>query len=150
MNEALIETWQIHDRIHRFLLDGIADEALDSALFPRGRTVRDLFAHIHNVRLMWLQTAAPDLQEPLTKLEKGNGVDRSTLAEALEASGAAIATLIGRGDRVKGFKPHTTAFVGYLISHESHHRGQIEWALRHAGHGLTDKTSYGLWEWGVR
>ena len=25
-----------------------------------------------------------------------------------------------------------------------------EWALRHAGHALSDKTSYNLWEWGVR
>jgi hypothetical protein len=54
------------------------------------------------------------------------------------------------GGRIKGFKPHATAFVGYLISHESHHRGQIEWALRYGGFPLDDKTSYGLWEWGVR
>jgi uncharacterized damage-inducible protein DinB len=150
MNEALIETWQIHDRIHQFLLDGMTDEGLEAALFPKGRTVRDLLAHIHNVRLMWLQSAAPDLLEGLSKLEKGNGADRVALASALEASGVAIANLIGRGDKVKGFKPHTTAFVGYLISHESHHRGQIEWAIRSAGQGLSDKTSYGLWEWGVR
>lgn len=151
--EPLVETWMIHDRIHRYLLDAIPDEHLGDALFPKGRTVADLFGHIHNVRLMWLKSAAPERLEGLEKLERG-GVDRAALAAALTGSGAQIAALIGdaaAGDgRIKGFKPHVTAFVGYLISHESHHRGQIEWALRHAGHALSDKTSFGLWEWGTR
>ena len=51
---------------------------------------------------------------------------------------------------MKGFKPHVTAFAGYLISHESHHRGQIVWTLKDAGHPVDQKTSFGLWEWGVR
>jgi uncharacterized damage-inducible protein DinB len=55
-----------------------------------------------------------------------------------------------QGGKVKNFKPHVSAFVGYLISHESHHRGQIEIALRQAGQPISDKASYGLWEWGVR
>jgi uncharacterized damage-inducible protein DinB len=145
----LIETWQIHNRVHLFLLEEITEEALESQLFPRGRTVRDLFAHIHNVRLMWLKSAAPELLENLEKLEKEAKPDKNSVQLALKASGAAIETLL-ENSKVKGFKPHATAFLGYLISHESHHRGQIEWALRHAGHTLTDKTSYGLWEWEVR
>jgi len=42
------------------------------------------------------------------------------------------------------------AFLGYLISHESRHRGQIEYALRVAGHPLSDKVSYDHWEWRIR
>ena len=41
---------------------------------------------------------------------------------------------------MKGFKPHATAFLGYLISHESHHRGQIGWTLKQSGHPLDQKT----------
>jgi uncharacterized damage-inducible protein DinB len=149
----LTETWQINNRVMLFLLEGTADDGLEAALFPRGRTVRDLFAHVHNVRLMWLKSAAPDLLDHLEKLEKDPKSSSEVLATSLTASGEAIATLIERGiedGKIKGFKPHPTAFVGYLLSHEAHHRGQIEWALRHAGHALTDKTSYGLWEWGTR
>lgn len=149
----LTETWKINSRIVLYLLEGTTNEGLEAALFPKGRTVRDLFAHVHNVRLMWLKSAAPDLGEGLEKLEKVSPADRATLAAALTTSGDALATLIERGitdGRVKGFKPHPTAFVGYIISHESHHRGQIEWILRHAGHPISDKTSFGLWEWGVR
>jgi uncharacterized damage-inducible protein DinB len=53
-------------------------------------------------------------------------------------------------NRIKGFKPHVVAFLGYLISHESHHRGQAGRALKLSGHPLDQKTAFGLWEWGVR
>jgi uncharacterized damage-inducible protein DinB len=53
-------------------------------------------------------------------------------------------------NRIKGFKRHVVAFLGYLISHESHHRGQAGWALKLSGHPLDQKTAFGLWEWGVR
>jgi uncharacterized damage-inducible protein DinB len=48
------------------------------------------------------------------------------------------------------FTPHVVAFLGYVISHESHHRGQAGWALKLSGHPLDQKTAFGLWEWGVR
>jgi uncharacterized damage-inducible protein DinB len=153
MEEQLIETWQIHDRINRYLLDAIPDDALASVLAPKHRTVYQLFAHLHNVRLMWLKSAAPELLAELAKLEGETG-DRAALATALEASGQAIAALLRKalsaGGKVKGFKPHAVAFLGYLISHESHHRGQIGWTLKNTGHRLDQKTAYGLWEWGVR
>lgn len=146
----LIETWLIHNRIHRYLLDAIHDEALKTKL-AKGKAVDAQFAHIHNVRLMWLKPAAPDLLEGLEKLEDPT---RQEIEAALEASGQKIAELIERaeanGGKVKNFKPHVTAFVGYLIAHEANHRGHIEIALRQAGTPITDKAMYGLWEWGVR
>ena len=149
----LCETWAIHQRIHLYLLAALPEEALAASLTPRGRNVSALFAHIHAVRLMWLKSAAPDLLEGLAKLEAGNATV-AQLADALTASGNAIEQLARRGleagGKIKGFKPHAIAFLGYLIAHESHHRGQIEWALKHAGHPLPDNISYGLWEWGTR
>jgi uncharacterized damage-inducible protein DinB len=153
VDEQLVETWNIHDRINRYLLAAVPAEALDGALGAKHRTVYKLFAHIHNVRLMWLQAAAPELMKGLSKLE-GDKPDKAGLEKALKASGKAIEELVRKaaaaGGKVKGFKPHVTAFVGYLISHESHHRGQIGWTLKTTGHPLDQKTSYGLWEWGVR
>ena len=152
--EMLIESWSIHNRIHLYLLESIPDESMSAAMGGRGRTVFDLFAHIHNVRLMWLKPAAPDLLEGLEKIEPKSGIIREQLASALTSSSAAVEKLLrrslGDGAKVKGFKPHAPAFLAYLISHESHHRGQIEWALKSAGAPLSDKVSYGLWEWGVR
>ncbi len=154
MEDPLFETWLIHNRINLYLLDAIADEALGATLNGKGRSVRDQFAHVHNVRLMWLKSAAPELLEGLEKLESKVDHDRSKLRTALEASGQAVAALlqkaIASGGKVKGFKPHATAFLGYLISHESHHRGQVGWTLKHSAHPLDQKTAFGLWEWGVR
>lgn len=79
--------------------------------------------------------------------------DHDLLASSLRASGEAIATLLTRGlesGRIKGFKPHATAFAGYLIAHESSHRGEIGVALTQSNHRLPDKIAYGLWEWGSR
>jgi uncharacterized damage-inducible protein DinB len=153
MEDQLIETWHIHDRINRYLLKAVPDDALGSALGPKHRTIYKLFAHMHNVRLMWLKAAAPELLSGLAKIEGETG-DKDALARALESSGEAIATLLRKslaaGGKVKGFKPHATAFLGYLISHESHHRGHIGWTLKNTGHPLDQKISYGLWEWGVR
>jgi uncharacterized damage-inducible protein DinB len=154
MEEKLLETWAVHDRINLYLLDSIPADALGASLGPKGRTVYDLFAHLHNVRLLWLKSAATDLLDGLEKLETKTAGDKAKLREALASSGRAIGALLGRAFaadyKIKGFKPHAVAFLGYLISHESHHRGQAGWALKFSGHPLDQKTSYGLWEWGVR
>ena len=150
MDDQLIETWKIHNRVNLYLLDAVPAEALGQSLSPKFRTVYQLFAHMHNVRLMWLKSAAPELLAGLEKLETKAVGDKAKLRSALEASGRAVEQLLRKasaaGCKVKGFKPHLTAFLGYLIAHESHHRGQIGWTLKQTGHLLDQKTSYGLWE----
>ena len=157
--EQVIDTWNIHNRINKYLLDAIAPAALSDVSASKGRSVGEQFAHIHNVRLMWLKSAAPDLlegpdkQEKPEKIEKEQATDKPLLLHSLDLSGLAIAELLRRGienGKIKGFKPHPLAFLGYLISHESYHRAEIGIILTQAGHPLDKKVSYGLWEWGVR
>ena len=153
-NNPLLETWAIHDRINRYLLEAIDSQSLSSHSASKGRSVGEQIAHLHNVRLMWLKSAAPELLEGLNKIENEQANDKKLLAKSLTESGKAIGALLEQsleaGGKVKGFKPHATAFLGYLISHESHHRGQIALTLKQAGKPLDKKISYGLWEWGVR
>jgi hypothetical protein len=61
-----------------------------------------------------------------------------------------LETALATGGKIKGFKPHAIGFLGYIISHESHHRGQIALTLKQAGHVLDKKVQFGIWEWGTR
>ncbi|HZJ43594.1 MAG TPA: DinB family protein [Pyrinomonadaceae bacterium] len=149
----LLDTWHISDRINLYMLDAVDPASLNSQSASKGRTVGEQFAHIHNVRLMWLKSAAPELLTGLNKLEKTEANNKNLLKKALTDSGKAIGVLLNQSSetgKVKGFKPHVGAFLGYLISHESHHRGQIALSLKQAGKPLDKKISFGLWEWGVR
>jgi len=151
--EPLLESFSIHNRINLYLLDGIPTAALNAEPPVKFRTIAKMFAHIHNVRLMWIKASAPELLEGLEKLD-GDTFDAKQLKAALTASGAAIEKLLAKAGtpegKIKNFKPHAAAFFGYIVSHESHHRGQIALVARLAGHPLDKKVSYGMWEWGVR
>jgi uncharacterized damage-inducible protein DinB len=147
--------WAIHGRIVLYVLDAIPSEALAGvSATSKGRRVGAQFAHLHNVRLMWLKSAAPALLVGLASIEAANTTDKDTLRQSLEASATAIATLLRQalefGGKIKGFKPHAAAFTGYLIAHESFHLGDIGVVLTQSGHPLDKKVAYGMWEWGVR
>ena len=94
MEGHLVETWQIHNRIHLYLLDAINDEALEASVNPKSRNVYSLFAHIHNVRLLWLKSAAADLRESVEKLETKPTGTLTQLKVSFIASGAAIESMI--------------------------------------------------------
>ena len=150
--QPFIEAWQIHNRINLYLLNAIEEAHLADISASKGRNVGEQFAHIHGVRLMWFKAAAPELLEGLAKIEKGS-ITKKLLAEELEKSSEVMCTLLAKGletGKIKGFKPHAAAFLGYFISHESHHRGQIMLALKQSGHPVDQKTQYGIWEWGSR
>src|SRR4051812_47213253 len=92
--DPLIDTWNIHNRINLYLLDGIQPEAFAADLAGKGRSVGEQFAHMHNVRLQWLQASAPDLIGSLTKIEKDQASNSAMLRKALEESGIGIASLL--------------------------------------------------------
>ncbi len=153
-DQQIFDSWAINNRINLYLLGAIPAEHLGDVLASKGREVGKQFAHIHNVRLMWLKSALPVELERSTKIDTEQPIDKTMLISALTESGESVGRLLEdaaeNGGKVKGFKPHLTAFVGYLTSHEAHHRSQAIIALKQSGHQLDKKVLYGIWEWGSR
>lgn len=148
----IIETWEINNKIDIYLLNAIEEAHLSSISSSKGRTVAEHFAHMHNVRLMWLKEAMPELLKTVEKIEREN-ITKKILSEQLNKSAIAISKMIEKAleeGKLKGFKPHPTAFLGYIISHESHHRGQIVLCMKQSGHSVDKKILFGLWEWGTK
>jgi uncharacterized damage-inducible protein DinB len=153
-HEQLTETFCINNRVNLYLLEAIPELHL-ADVYPgaKGRCVGKQWAHLHDVRLMWLKASAPALMAGLAKLEEAEALNKKALAKALIQSGKAIELLLEQAaptGKIKGFKPHATAFLGYLLAHEAHHRGQIMVILKQSGHMVDKKTQFGIWEWGVR
>jgi len=101
--------------------------------------------------VMWLKAVkAEEIPDQLDRTT----VTRSEASRALENSRHALSVVISRaltGDgRIKGFRPDVAGFLGYLIAHDAHHRGQITMLARQLGHPLPQKAMFGMWEWGVR
>src|SRR4029450_1231932 len=97
--KQLLETWEIHNRVNLYLLDAVEPAALVSLSASKGRTVGEQFAHIHNVRLMWLKSAAPELLAGLLKIEKELALEKKLLRKCLSESGEALKSLLGQSLR---------------------------------------------------
>jgi uncharacterized damage-inducible protein DinB len=78
--EQIIDSWNIHNRINLYVLEAVSVEALSGVSASKGRNVGEMIAHIHNVRLMWLKAARPELLEGLVKIEKEQAQDKSCSA----------------------------------------------------------------------
>ena len=151
--EQLVEAWHINNRVNLMLLDGISDTGLDSTLSTRGgRTVARQFAHIHDVRLGWLEVCARELAKNQTKIDKDGKITRALIKKRLRESADGIAALIEQAvkneGKVKAFRRSVVTLAGYFIAHEGHHRGNIMLTLKQTGHKVESSVQYGIWEWG--
>ncbi|MGZ8549328.1 MAG: DinB family protein [Chitinophagaceae bacterium] len=153
MKEQLLETWTINQRMNLFLINNTTDSGMQKWLNPRGgRSVFQQWIHLHNVRIQWLEIGAKDISFKYTVLASNIKVDKKALIRALEDSAEGITLLLSRswdnGGKVKGFKTGVIPLLGYFISHESHHRGNILLTLKQLGEKIPDEVKWGLWEWG--
>jgi uncharacterized damage-inducible protein DinB len=149
---ALLNGFAVNGRIDEYMIRNLPGEVW--RMPPpggKGRNIASIAAHMHNVRLMWLRAGGASATPE--KLE-GDAFSPEEAMEALSASAEALRGVIGAalaGDgRVKGFKPDVGGFVGYLIAHDAHHRGQISMLARQLGHPLPKSAGFGMWEWGTR
>jgi uncharacterized damage-inducible protein DinB len=151
LSEALLSAYDTNARINHYLLEHLPAEAWRAEPpGSKGREIAAVVAHMHNVRVMWLKATKGKVPEQLDRFT----VTPAQAKKALNASCAALSEVLkaslNADGRVKGFRPAIAGFLGYLIAHDAHHRGQITMLARQTGHPIPQKAMFGMWEWGVR
>jgi len=154
VKQAFLEAYAVNEQMNQMLLGAIDSRAWRAdPPGAKGRTIAAIFAHIHNVRHMWLVVSAKDLKFKVpAKLDRDKCTPKQAAA-ALASSAEAISKLLAAGLerddlRIKDFRPDVAGAFGYMIAHEAHHRGQICSLTRQVGFALDQKTQFGMWEWG--
>ncbi|MEQ8423649.1 MAG: DinB family protein [Cyclobacteriaceae bacterium] len=146
----VIETWKIHSSMNKKLLDGVNPENLKDHSCSEGRNVAEQFAHLHNVRVQWLNEITPESKTKLSEIGKDDALNKELLAKSLEESAQLVNKVLSEaltGDKKVSWPMSPVVFMGYLISHESHQRGQIILSLKQAGHPVGPNIAYGIWNW---
>jgi len=64
-----------------------------------------------------------------------------------ERIGKVLEEGIKKNGEIKGFKRGVVTLLGYFISHEGHHRGNILLTLKNCGYKIPDALKYGIWDW---
>jgi uncharacterized damage-inducible protein DinB len=151
--KSLLESFAINEKANQLLISNINEAAWEcDSPTGKGRSIADVATHIHHVRLMWLSAADKNAKVP-GKVSPV-GASQTQVLSALKASASAIEKLIQKAledpsGKVPNFRPDVVVFVGYLIAHDAHHRGQIAMMARQVGHPVQPRIGFGLWEWGT-
>jgi uncharacterized damage-inducible protein DinB len=153
IEQQIIDTWRVHQQSMVFMLKNIKDEAFGASLSTRGgRDVARQLAHVHNVRVSHVQSFAKKAGLPLAAFDKNDSPSKARLLEAFAQSGTAVEkyleqSIASGSGVVSNFKKGVVPLLGYLISHEAHHRGHAFLTMKKCGFPLPDELRWGVWDW---
>jgi uncharacterized damage-inducible protein DinB len=157
LREVLVESYAANERMNQIVLEYLDPGAWRARpAGTRGRTIADIFSHVHNIRRKWLRLSAPHLElpAPLDRARCTPEQARAALAESAARCGEMLADALS-GRRVTAFRrdglakpwPPGAAMAAYMLSHDAHHRGQVCMMAHQLGFPLPAKAGSEIWVW---
>jgi uncharacterized damage-inducible protein DinB len=151
MVDDVLEVWRVHDEINFWLLENIPEHGfaavplLKNGKPSSGRTVSRVFAHMHAVRRSHVTR---EFLKGIPRFETGASPERDDLLAAFHASSRGIEQRLARiiEERLRIKERGGLVLLGYLIAHDSHHRGQVLLALKQSGVRMPDEARFTIWE----
>jgi uncharacterized damage-inducible protein DinB len=157
--EVALEAYAVNERMNQLVIEHLAPGAW-RAKPPggKGRSIAAIFAHVHNIRRKWLRLSAPHLKlpAPLDRTRVTQKQARAALAESAARCSEMLADALARPPRrVKTFVrdgwarpwPAGVAMLVYMLSHDTHHRGQVCMLAHQLGFPLPVLAGGGIWNW---
>lgn len=150
--EALLDSWDRNNTILLNLLVALPEGGLEIRATEGGRSIAELFTHIHFVRLVFVFEDAPEFAKILPEEEWVHELDHGRIARMLTDSAKAVRDAVqSRVEAGQGMDlhyDHPILLLQHMIWHEGYHHGQMKLALKLAGRPVTDQVA-GPITWGV-
>ena len=162
LRDSLLATYAINDAMNQHLLAQLNPKAWRAQLPGQsnaGRTIAQIYVHLHNCRLVWIRESAPHLTCPAPldphrcTMKQAASAHKKSAAQCLRmlTDGLADAserkvTRFSRGAWSRRWPAGGAMFL-YMFSHEAHHRGQILQLAHQLGYRIPPKAWGDIWNW---
>lgn len=159
LHQEMPQAYLVNDRMNQLLLKNLDSRAWRARLpGQKGRTIADIFAHVHNIRCKWLRLSVPHFKPPArldrrqcTQMQTRTALAQSALrcsemlAEALTAPQGRVQSFL-RDGWARPWRPGAAMFA-YMVAHDAHHRGQVCMLAHQLGYPLPIAVGSGMWRW---
>ena len=139
---ALLDSWDRNNTILTNLVRLIPEGGLEARAMEGSPTVGEMLAHIHYVRLVFIEEDAPEFAQPLPQewvSERNPDRMVEKLNDSAKSVGEVVKSKVEARQQMNRHYDHPILFLQHMIWHEGYHHGQIKLALKLAGHSITNK-----------